>query len=103
MRVPARIREASMPSLYSLRPSNRGIHWPGIVATVLVQILVVLALSVAAAFYLEWSSDANQAEFASATHRSSLSDSNHHPEVSIPIPTVRGRAGCDAKAQRTGP
>jgi hypothetical protein len=92
-----------MPLLNSLRQSNRGIHWPGIVATVLVQILVVLALSVAAAFYLEWSSDANQAEFASATHRSSLSDSNHHPEVSIPIPTVRARAGCDPKAQRTGP
>jgi hypothetical protein len=92
-----------MPSLNSLRQSNRGIHWPGIVATVLVQILVVLALSVAAAFYLEWSSDANQAEFASATHRSSLSDSNHHPEVSTPIRTARGRAGCDPKAQRTGP
>ncbi len=92
-----------MPSLNSLRQSNHGNHWPGIVATVLVQILVVLALSVAAAFYVEWSSDANQAEFASATHRSSLSDSNHHPEVSIPIRAVRGRAGCDPKAQRTGP
>ncbi len=92
-----------MPSLNSLRQSNHGNHWPGIVATVLVQILVVLALSVAAAFYVEWSSDANQAEFASATHRSSLSDSNHHPEVSIPTRTVRGRAGCDPKAQRTGP
>jgi hypothetical protein len=92
-----------MPLLNSLRQSNRGIHWPGIVATVLVQILVVLALSVAAAFYLEWSSDANQAEFASATHRSSLSGSNHPPEVSSPVRTVRGRAGCDPKAQPTGP
>jgi hypothetical protein len=63
----------------------------------------VLALSVAAAFYLEWSSDANQAEFASAAHRSSLSASNHHPEASIPLRTVRGRAECDPKAQRTGP
>ena len=92
-----------MPSVDSQRQSNRGIHWPGIVATLLVQILVMLALSVAAAFYLEWSSDANQAEFASAAHRSSLSDSNHHPEVSVPVRTVRGRAGCDPKAQRTGP
>jgi hypothetical protein len=92
-----------MQSLDSQRQSNHGIHWPGIVATVLVQILVVLALSVAAAFYLEWSSDANQAEFARATHRSSLSDSNHLPEVSIPMRTVRGRAGCDSKAQPTGP
>ena len=88
-----------MPSLNSLRQSNHGIHWPGIVATVLVQILVVLALSVAAAFYVEWSSDANQAEFASATKPSSLSDSSHLPEVSIPIRPVRGRAGCYPKAR----
>jgi hypothetical protein len=87
-----------MPSVDSQRQSNRGIHWPGIVATLLVQILVMLALSVAAAFYLEWSSDANQAEFAGATRPSSLSDSND-PEVSIPVRTVRGRAGCHPKAQ----
>jgi hypothetical protein len=92
-----------MSSLNSQRQSNHRIHWPAIVATVLVQILVVLAISVAVAFYLEWSSDANQAEFASATHRSSLSGSNHHPEVSIPIRTVKGRAGCDPKDQPTGP
>ena len=65
-----------MPLLNSLRQINPGIRWPGIVATVLVQILVVLALSVAAAFYLEWSSDANQAEFMSAT-KPSASDPNH--------------------------
>ena len=88
-----------MPLLNSLRQSNRGIHWPGIVATVLVQILVVLAISVGVAFYLEWSSDANQAEFAGATKPSLASGSNHLPEVSIPIRTVRGRAGCNPKAQ----
>jgi hypothetical protein len=92
-----------MLSLNSQRQSNRGIHWPAIIATLLVQILVVLALSVAVAFYLEWSSDANQAEFASATRPSSLSDSNHLPEVSIPIRTVRGRAGCYPKDRSTGP
>jgi hypothetical protein len=92
-----------MPSLNSQRQSNHGIHWSGIVATLLVQILVVLALSVAVAFYLEWSSDANQAEFASATKPPSLSDPNHLPEVSIPIRPVIGRAGCDPKDQPTGP
>jgi hypothetical protein len=88
-----------MTSLNSQRQSKHGIHWPGIVATLLIQILVVLAISVAVAFYLEWSSDANQAEFASATKPSLASDSNHLPEVSIPIRTVRGRAGCNPKAQ----
>jgi flagellar basal body-associated protein FliL len=86
-----------MSSLNSQSQSNRGIHWPAIVATLLVQLLVVLALSVAAAFYLEWSSDANQAEFASAARSSSASGSNHLPEVSIPVRTVRGRAACDPK------
>jgi hypothetical protein len=88
-----------MPSLNSQRQSSPGIQWPGIVATVLVQILVVLALSVAVAFYLEWSSDTNQAEFAGATKPSLASASNHLPEVSIPIRTVRGRAGCYPKTQ----
>jgi hypothetical protein len=88
-----------MSSLNSQPQSKHGIHWSGIVATLLVQILVVLAISVAVAFYLEWSSDANQAEFASATKPSLASGSNHLPEVSIPIRTVRGRAGCDPKAQ----
>jgi hypothetical protein len=86
-----------MPSLNSQRQSNHAIHWPAIIATLLVQILVVLALSVAVAFYLEWSSDANQAEFASATRASSVSNSNHPPEVSIPIRPVTGRAGCYPK------
>ena len=86
-----------MPLLNSLRQSNRGIHWPGIVATVLVQILVVLALSVAAAFYLEWSSDANHAEFMSAT-KSSASDPNQTGEFSTPSQALKVRAGCDWKA-----
>jgi predicted permease len=86
-----------MSSLNSQRQSNRGIHWPAIVATLLVQLMVVLALSVATAFYLEWSSDANQAEFAGAAGSSTASNSNHLPEVSIPVRTVRGRAGCDPK------
>jgi hypothetical protein len=92
-----------MPSLNNLRQSHRGIHWPGIIATLLVQILVVLALSVAAAFYLEWSSDANQAEFASATKPSSSSASTHLPGVSIPFRMVGGRAGCSPKDRSTGP
>jgi hypothetical protein len=91
-----------MPSLNNQRQSIRGIHWPGIIATLLVQILVVLALSVAAAFYLEWSSDANQAEFASATKPSSLSHSTHLPEVPIPIRMAGGRAGCYPKDRSTG-
>jgi len=88
-----------MPSLNSQRQSNRAISRSEIIGTLLVQVLVLLALLVAVVRYLEWSSDANQAEFAGATKPSLASGSNHLPEVSIPIRTVRGRAGCNPKAQ----
>jgi hypothetical protein len=48
---------------------RRGIYSPAIVAIVLVQILVLLALGVVIVRYLEWSSDTNQAEFVSAMKR----------------------------------
>ena len=75
-RCKARLREASMPSLNSQRQSNRGISRSGIIGTLLVQFLVLLALLVAVVRYLEWSSDANHAEFMSAT-KPSASDPNH--------------------------
>jgi hypothetical protein len=65
-----------MPSFNSQRQSNRGISWSGIIGTLLVQILVLLALGFAVVRYLEWSSETNQAEFMSAT-RPSASDPNH--------------------------
>ena len=65
-----------MPSLHSQRQSNPGISWSGIIGTLLVQALVLLALLVAVVRYLEWSSDANHAEFMSAT-KPSASDPNH--------------------------
>ena len=65
-----------MPSFNSQRQSNPGISWSGIIGTLLVQALVLLALLVAVVRYLEWSSDANRAEFMSAT-KPSTSDPNH--------------------------
>ena len=65
-----------MPSLISQRQSNRGISRSEIIGTLLVQVLVLLGLLVAVVRYLEWSSDANQAEFMSAT-KPSASDPNH--------------------------
>ena len=66
----------SMPSFNSQRQSTRGISWSGIIGTLLVQILVLLALAFAVVRYLEWSSETNQAEFVSAT-KPSASDPNH--------------------------
>jgi hypothetical protein len=75
-RCKPRLRGLSMPSFNSQRQSTRGISWSGIIRTLLVQILVLLALGFAVVRYLEWSSDVNQAEFTSAT-KPSASDPNH--------------------------
>jgi hypothetical protein len=66
-----------------------------------VQILVLFALSAAVVRYLEWSSEANQAEFISAT-TPSASDPDHLPQASNPVHPVKGRAACDRKAGWTG-
>jgi hypothetical protein len=74
------------PYISSMRNGvrNRGISWSGLGRTLLVEILVLLALSFAVVRYQEWSSDANQAEFMSAT-KPSASDPNHSGEFSTPI------------------
>jgi hypothetical protein len=59
--------------------------------------LFSLALLAAVVRYVEWSSDANQAEFTSATKPSAF-DPNHSGEFSTLIQALNGRAGCDWKA-----
>ena len=86
-----------MPLFNSQHQNSRSLHWPRIVATLVVQILVLFALSAAVVRYLEWSSEANQAEFISAT-TPSASDPDHLPQASNPVHPVKGRAACDRKA-----
>jgi hypothetical protein len=78
-----------MPLFNSQHHSGRGMRWLGTAATVVVELLVVVALGVAVVRYLEWSSDANQAEFMSAT-KPSASVANHSGEFSTPIQASRG-------------
>jgi hypothetical protein len=80
-----------MPSFNSQRQINRGISWSGIVRTLLVEILVLLALLVAVVRYVAWSSDAAQAEFMGATKPSASDPPNHLPESSAPIQPVKDR------------
>jgi len=86
------------PYINSMRNGvrNRDISWLGIGRTLLVEILVLLALSFAVVRYLEWSSDANHAEFMSAT-KSSASDPNQTGEFSTPIQALKVRAGCESE------
>ena len=76
---------------------NSQIRWRGIGTTVVVELLVLLALAFAVVRYVEWSSDAAQAEFMSAT-KPSASDPNHSGEFSTTIQALKGRADCDLRA-----
>jgi len=89
--------EASMPSRDQQSEMNRGIDWPGIVRTLFVQIIVLLALAGAVVGYLGWSSDVAVSEFMAAS-QSSVHGPEHHPPSSAPIQTVRGQAHCDRKS-----
>jgi hypothetical protein len=62
-------------------------NWRGVGATVVVELLIVVVLAFAVVRYVEWSSDANLAEFMSATETSA-------PD-STPVQSPKGRTGCD--------
>jgi hypothetical protein len=70
---------------------NSQIDWRGIGTTVVVELLVLLALAFAVVRYVEWSSDAAQAEFMSAT-KPSASDPNHSGEFSTATRPPKGRS-----------
>jgi hypothetical protein len=63
-----------------------------IAAMTSVQLLVLLAVGAAVVRYLEWSSDAAQAEFMRAIDAAS-SDPSHFTESS----TIKGRTACNRK------
>jgi hypothetical protein len=89
--------EASVPSPGDQNPEKPGIDWPAIVRTLLVQVLVLLALSVAFVRYVNWSSDAAFAEFIAAGKSSGM-DPKHHPQPATPVQTVKGQKLCPPKA-----
>ena len=77
--------------------SKTHIDWTGIVRTVLVQVVVLLALTGAVVWYLNWSSEAAWSEFIGA-NKPALFSPNHHPESEAPTQTVKGKAVCARKA-----
>jgi hypothetical protein len=84
-----------MPLLNSQNQNMRSVRRLGIATTALFQLLVLFAIGAAVVRYLEWSSDAAQAEFIRATK--SAFDSNHSGESSTPILHLKRRTGCDRK------
>jgi hypothetical protein len=85
-----------MPLFNSQRPRNSGSRWLGTATTVAVELLILIALAFTVVRYVEWSSEAAQAEFMAAT-KPSASDPNQSGTSSTPIQALRGRAACDRK------
>ncbi|WP_141688686.1 hypothetical protein [Bradyrhizobium paxllaeri] len=72
---------------------NGQIQWRGISTTVVVELIILLALALAAVSYVEWSSKIAVAEFMSATE-SSASDPNHSSESPARMQARKGPTGC---------
>ena len=68
-----------------------------IVRTLLLQVLVLVAVSGAVIGYLKWSSDAAWKEFIDAGN-SPAPNAQHHSQASAPLQTVHGPAICARKA-----
>jgi len=79
-----------VPSVANQSQASRESFWIGIVRTLLVQVVVLIALSGAVAGYLNWSSDIAWMEF-STTHRHAV------PVPKAPIQTVNDGAPCDQR------
>jgi hypothetical protein len=86
----AAFREKAMPSFNSQHQNDRGVRWRGIAATAMVELLVLFVFAFAVVRYVEWSSDANQAEFMSGQSLPSASPQDSFSVATRPRhPTVR--------------
>jgi hypothetical protein len=75
--------------------NNRGVERSRIAAILLLQFAVLLALSGAAFFYVNWSSGVAQAEFM---HTIEPSMTVRPPQSPAPVQSVKARAACPRKA-----
>ena len=81
--------EAVVPSPANNSPASRQSFWPSIARILLIEVLVLVALSGAVVGYLNWSSEAAWAEFMAASAQSAQAPSLH---------AVKGQTACDRKA-----
>jgi hypothetical protein len=72
---------------------KRGIDWTAIVRILLVQVLVLLALSGALVGYVNWWSDRAWEEFIAAD-KATAPDSKPQPQSSAPIQKVKNKTSC---------
>jgi hypothetical protein len=84
-----------MPSHDDQYPHNGRINWLAVMRTLLFQVLVLLALAVAFAGYVEWSSEATWSEFIAASNPMAREWGN--PAQSSPVHTVKDQSLCKQK------
>jgi flagellar basal body-associated protein FliL len=84
-----------MLSSDQISQNSRGMDRSRIAAIVLVQLVVLLAISGAVIFYLNWSSGVAQAEFMREIEPSM---SVPPPPSSAPVQSVKARTACTRKA-----
>jgi hypothetical protein len=85
-----------MPSLDNPGPTDREAYRLGSLKIALVEALVLLALSGAFIFYVNWSSEAAWADFMGAS-KPSVTESIPHAQSSVPVQTAKGAKACRFK------
>lgn len=80
-----------MPSSAHQSPPHVSRFWPAIIRILLVEVIVLLALSGAIVAYLNWSSEAAWAEFKAASQLPA-------PELNSLVQTVKIQTPCARKA-----
>jgi hypothetical protein len=80
-----------MPSPANNSPASRQSFWPSIARILLIEVLVLLALSGAVVGYLNWSSEAAWAEFNAASEQSAQAPNSS-------LHAVKSQTTCDRKA-----
>jgi hypothetical protein len=75
---------------------KRGIDWPAIVRTLLIQVLVLAALAGAFIGYVDWSSDRAFDEFVGATE-ASAPDPGYQLQSATSIQTAKTQKTCRPK------
>jgi hypothetical protein len=84
-----------MPSRDDQSPHNGRINWLAVMRTLLFQVLVLLAVAVAFAGYVEWSSEATWSEFIAASNP--MARESGQPPQSSPMHTVKDQTLCKQK------
>jgi hypothetical protein len=86
-----------MPSFDRASPVNKNTYWSGIAGILSIQLAVLFALSVAAIFYLNWSSKAAVTEFM-VTGKPSVSEPGRLPQSSVPLQQAKSKTACAKRA-----